>query len=632
MSSEDILKQMEEEIQSTMPSDIRITDVEFEGAALVVYTLDPEKFAEKNEIIKQLAKKLQKRIMVRADPSVLEEMEKAEEKIKSIIPDEAKLVNIYFEPDVGEVTIEVEKPGLAIGKKGAILNEIRKTIGWSPKVIRAPPMPSKTVQDIRRYLRMVAEERIQFLRKLGRRLHRGTSDGEKWIRVTSLGGYRQVGRSCSLLSTPDSKILVDCGIDPSSPNNGSPYLHLPEVLPLESIDGVVVTHAHLDHSGLVPLLFKYGYDGPIYTTYPTRDVMILLQMDYLKVCADEAKKTPYSSENIRKEIVNTIPLNYGDTTDIAPDIRLTMHRAGHILGSAIAHFHIGDGLFNIAFSGDIKYEKTWLFGAAATHFPRLEAMVLESTYGGKNDTQPSRKQATEEIKEIVKKTLESRGKVLIPVFAIGRSQEVMIVLEHLMRHGEIPRYTVYLDGMIWEATAIHTVYPEYLNIDLRKKIFQEGDNPLMADIFERVESYDRRREIVDSSEPCIVLATSGMMNGGPVMEYFKAWADGERNTLIFVGYQAEGTIGRKIQRGWKEITIGDKNITVDMNIETCEGFSGHADRIQLMKYVKNLTPKPKKIITNHGEESKCIDLAASIHKRYGINTLALKNLETVRFR
>ncbi|RLF31378.1 MAG: beta-CASP ribonuclease aCPSF1 [Thermoplasmata archaeon] len=632
MSSEDILKQMEEEIQSTMPSDIRITDVEFEGAALVVYTLDPEKFAEKNEIIKQLAKKLQKRIMVRADPSVLEEMEKAEEKIKSIIPDEAKLVNIYFEPDVGEVTIEVEKPGLAIGKKGALLNEIRKTIGWSPKVIRAPPMPSKTVQDIRRYLRMVAEERIQFLRKLGRRLHRGTSDGEKWIRVTSLGGYRQVGRSCSLLSTPDSKILVDCGIDPSSPNNGSPYLHLPEVLPLESIDGVVVTHAHLDHSGLVPLLFKYGYDGPIYTTYPTRDVMILLQMDYLKVCADEAKKTPYSSENIRKEIVNTIPLNYGDTTDIAPDIRLTMHRAGHILGSAIAHFHIGDGLFNIAFSGDIKYEKTWLFGAAATHFPRLEAMVLESTYGGKNDTQPSRKQATEEIKEIVKKTLESRGKVLIPVFAIGRSQEVMIVLEHLMRHGEIPRYTVYLDGMIWEATAIHTVYPEYLNIDLRKKIFQEGDNPLMADIFERVESYDRRREIVDSSEPCIVLATSGMMNGGPVMEYFKAWADGERNTLIFVGYQAEGTIGRKIQRGWKEITIGDKNITVDMNIETCEGFSGHADRIQLMKYVKNLTPKPKKIITNHGEESKCIDLAASIHKRYGINTLALKNLETVRFR
>jgi len=632
MTVEDFLNRVKEEIRAVIPPDIKITDIEFEGAELVIYTKDPEKFAEQSELVKQLAKKLQKRIVVRADPSVLEDMETAEEKIRALIPEEAKVVDIYFEPDVGEVTIEVEKPGVAIGKKGALLNEIRKEIGWAPRVIRAPPIPSRTVRDIRRYLRMVADERKEFLRKVGRRLHRGASDGEKWIRVTALGGYREVGRSCSLLSTPDSKILIDCGIDVSSPDNGSPYLNLPEVLPFDSIDGVVVTHAHLDHSGLVPLLFKYGYDGPVYTTYPTRDVMVLLQMDYLRVCADEAKKPPYTSEHIRKEIANTIPLNYGDTTDIAPDIRLTMHRAGHILGSAICHFHIGDGLFNIAFSGDIKYEKTWLFSSAATHFPRLEALIIESTYGGKNDIQPSRKKAAEELKEIVKKTLESRGKVLIPVFAIGRSQEVMIVLEHLMREKEIPEVPVYLDGMIWEATAIHTVYPEYLNADLRKKIFQEGDNPLMSDIFVRVESYDKRREIIDDSEPCIVLATSGMLNGGPVMEYFKSWADGERNSIVFVGYQAEGTLGRKIQKGWKEVTVGDKVVKVEMNVETCEGFSGHSDRKQLMNYVKNLSPRPRRIIVNHGEESKCLDLAGSIYKKYNIPTLAMKNLETVRFR
>ncbi len=632
MPVEEVLNRIKEEIKTVIPADIRITDIEFEGAELVIYTKDPEKFAEKSDLIKQLAKKLQKRIVVRADPSVLQNIEEAEEKIKELIPPEAKLVNVYFEPDVGEVIIEVEKPGLAIGKKGALLNEIRKAIGWAPKVIRAPPMPSKTVQDIRSYLRMVADERVEFLRKLGRRLHRGASEGEKWIRITSLGGYREVGRSCTLLSTPDSKILIDCGIDVSSPENGSPYLHMPEVLPLDSIDGVVVTHAHLDHCGLVPMLFKYGYDGPVYATYPTRDVMVLLQMDYLRVCADEAKKAPYSSEHIRREIRNTIPLNYGDTTDIAPDIRLTMHRAGHILGSAICHFHIGDGLFNIAFSGDIKYEKTWLFSAAATHFPRLEALVLEATYGGKNDIQPSRKKATEQLKEIVKKTLERKGKVLIPVFAIGRSQEVMIVLEHLMRKKEIPEVPVYLDGMIWEATAIHTVYPEYLNADLRKKIFQEGENPLMAEIFERVDSYDKRREIIDEGDECIVLATSGMMNGGPVMEYFKAWADDEKSTLIFVGYQAEGTLGRKIQKGWREVMVGDKVVKIEMNVETCEGFSGHSDRNQLMNYVKNLSPKPKRIIINHGEEAKCLDLASSIHKKFGITTLSIKNLETVRFR
>ncbi|MBC7081288.1 MAG: beta-CASP ribonuclease aCPSF1 [Thermoplasmatales archaeon] len=632
MPIEEILEKIKEEIRASIPSSISITGVEFEGAELVIYTKDPEKFAEESELIKQLAKKIQKRIVVRADSSVLMDMEKAEEKIKELIPKEANLVNIYFEPDVGEVTLEVEKPGIAIGKKGNLLNEIRKTIGWAPKVIRAPPMPSKTVQDIRKYLRLVSEERIKFLRRFGRRLHRGVSEGEKWVRITSLGGYREVGRSCTMLSTNDSKILIDCGLDVSSPENGSPYLNMPEVLPLESIDGVVVTHAHLDHSGLVPMLFKYGYDGPVYATYPTRDVMVLLQMDYLRVCGDEAKKAPYTSEHIRKEIQNTIPLNYGDTIDIAPDIKLTMHRGGHILGSSICHFHIGDGLFNIAFSGDIKYEKTWLFSAAATHFPRLEAIVLESTYGGKDDIQPSRKKASEQLRDIIKKTIENKGKVLIPVFAIGRSQEVMIVIEQLIKEKELPEVPVYLDGMIWEATSIHTVYPEYLNADLRKKIFQEGENPLMADFFERVDSVDKRREIIDESNECIILATSGMLNGGPIMEYFKAWADDSRSTLIFVGYQAEGTLGRKLQRGNREIILGDKEIKVEINIETCEGFSGHSDRNQLMNFIKNISPKPKRIILNHGEETKCMDLAASLYKKFGIKTLAIKNLETVRFR
>lgn len=632
MPIEDVLKKIKEEIRAVIPEDIRITDIDFEGAELVIYTQDPEKFAEEAELIKQLAKKLQKRITVRPDSSVLEDMEVAEEKIREIIPEDAKITNIYFEPDVGEVTIEAEKPGVAIGKKGALLNEIRKEIGWAPKIIRSPPMPSKIVQDIRKYLRLVSDDRKIFLRKLGRRLHRGVSEGEKWVRITALGGYREVGRSCTLLSTQDSKILIDCGIDVSSPDNGSPYLNVPEVQPLDSIDGVVVTHAHLDHSGLVPLLFKYGYDGPVYTTYPTRDVMVLLQMDYLKVRADEAKKAPYSSEHIREEIKHTIPLNYGDTIDIAPDIRLTMHRAGHILGSAICHFHIGEGLFNIAFSGDIKYEKTWLFSSAATHFPRLEAMVLEATYGGKQDIQPSRKKAGECIRDIVKEGIEKGGKVLIPVFAVGRSQEVMIVLEHYMREKKLPEVPVYLDGMIWEATAIHTAYPEYLNADLRKKIFQEGENPLMADIFERVDSYDKRQDIIDSAEPAIVLATSGMLNGGPVIEYLKAWADDEKNTLIFVGYQAERTLGRKIQKGWKEVNVGGKDIVINMRVETCEGFSGHSDRSQLINYVKNLSPKPKRIIINHCEETKCHDLASSVHKKYGIKTLAIRNLETVRFR
>jgi len=635
MTVEDVLREIKGKIRGIIPPSIDVTEVEFEGALLVIYTTTPDKFADSKDLIKQMAKMLQKRIVVRPDPSVLTDIEIAEKKIRKIVPEEADITNIYFQPDTGEVTIEAMKPGAAIGKEGQLLNEIRKTINWSPSIIRAPPIQSKTVQEVRGYLRSMSDERKEILRKIGRKLHRGVSDNEKFIRMTALGGFREVGRSCSMLHTQDSKILIDCGIDVSSDNNGSPYIHLPEVLPLETIDAVVITHAHLDHCGLVPLLYKYGYDGPVYCTPPTRDLMTLLQMDYLKVAAADGKKVPYSSENIRNVIKHCITMGYGDTTDITPDIRLTFHNAGHILGSSIAHFHVGEGLYNIAFSGDIKYERTWLFNPAVNHFPRIEAMVVESTYGGRDDYQPSRKEATERLKDVIQCAMKKKGKVLIPVFAVGRSQEVMIVIENLVKNKEIPTIPVYLDGMIWEATAIHTAYPEYLNNKLRNQIFQQGENPLLSEIFKRVDSVEMREKIIAEEDPCVVLATSGMMNGGPVMEYFKEWSQDKKNTMVFVGYQAEGTLGRKIQRGNKEIPINISgnivNLKINMEIETCDGFSGHSDRRQLLSFINNMSPHPERIIFGHGEESKCLDISSTVHKKFNTNTAAPMNLETIRF-
>jgi len=430
--------------------------------------------------------------------------------------------------------------------------------------------------------------------------------------------------------------VVPPSIDVSSPDNGMPYIHLPEVLPIEKIDAVVITHAHLDHSGLVPLLYKYGFDGPLYCTPPTRDMSTLLQMDYLKVAAADAKKIPYSAENIRDTIKHCITMNYGDTTDVTPDVRLTLHNAGHILGSSIAHFHIGEGLYNIAFSGDIKYEKTWLFNPAVNRFPRLEAIFMESTYGAKDDFQPSRKEATQHLSNIVQGRLKKKGKILVPVFAVGRSQEVMIVLENLMRKKAIPYVPVYLDGMIWEATAIHTAYPEYLNSKLRAQTFREGENPLLSKIFVRVDGQEMRQKIIGDPDPCIVLATSGMMSGGPVMEYFKSWSEEKKNAIVFVGYQSEGSLGRRIQKGWGEIplNVGGSvvNIKMKMDVETVDGFSGHSDRQQLMNFVNNMSPRPERIIFGHGEESKCLDLSSAIHKKFNLNTVAPMNLETIRFK
>ncbi len=626
------LKEIKEKVVSSLPKKVKVKDVEFEGPFLVVYVKNPQEIANA-DIVKKLAKDLRKRVIIRADPKSLKPKEEAEKIIKEIVPKDANITNVFFDEENCEVIIEAEKPGVVIGKGGATFRKILKETGWSPRVVRTPPLKSKIIDSIRSYLLSVREERKEILKRIGENINRPVLHADKWVRVTFLGGAREVGRSCYLLQTPNSKILVECGINVSG--NQPPYLYVPEVQPLDSIDAVVVTHAHLDHCGLIPILFKYGYKGPVYLTPPTRDLMVLLQLDFIEVASREGNAVPYESQWIRTALKHCITLDYGVVTDITPDVRLTFYNAGHILGSAIAHFHIGEGLYNIAFTGDFKFERTRLFDRAETNFPRLEALIMEATYGGSQDFQPSRKEAEENLLRIVNETISRGGKVLIPAFAVGRSQEVMIVLEEAIREKKIDEVPVYIDGMIYEATAIHTAYPEYLNSHLRDLIFHQGLNPFISESFVRVDSPSKRQEVIDSAEPCIIISTSGMLNGGPVMEYFRALAGDEKNTLIFVGYQAEGTLGRRIQKGWKEIpfTVDGRRevIKVNMRVETVDGFSGHSDRRQLMNYVKALSDRPEKVITVHGEESKCIDLASSIYKTYRIETRAPMNLETIRF-
>jgi KH/beta-lactamase-domain protein len=633
LSVEDVLFELKRKVQSKLPPDINVTGLEFEGPELVIYTDDPKKLADDGEIIRNLAKELRKRVVVRPDLKVLADPELAKTKIQEVVPKEAVLTDYYFDGETGEVQIEAEKPGLVIGRHGATLREITKLIGWTPKVVRTPPVRSTTIANIKDYLRSVQTERKNILRTVGRKIHRDIASKDQWVRITTLGGCREVGRSCMLLSTPESRIIIDCGVNVGSDDSATPFLYVPEVYPLNQIDAVVLTHAHLDHAGLVPMLYKYGYEGPIYCTSPTRDLAVLLQLDYIEIAGREGKRLPYDSGMIREALKHTITLNYGDVTDIAPDTKLTMHNAGHILGSSIAHFHIGDGLYNVAFTGDQKFERTRLFDPAVCNFPRLETLVTEATYGGANSIQPSRKEAEVTLINVVKETIQKGGKVIIPAFSVGRSQEVMVVLEEAIRKKVIDEVPVCLDGMIYEATAIHTSYPEYLNNDLRDLIFHKGINPFLAQCFVKVESPKQRTEIIEGP-PCVILATSGMLNGGPVLEYLKRLGPDEKNMLVIVGYQAEGTLGRRIQKGWKELplSVEGKTQTVKINLEvtTVDGFSGHSDRQQLMEYMRRIYPKPGRVLTNHGEEGNCLDLASSIYKKYRIPTMAPMNLETVR--
>jgi len=395
----------------------------------------------------------------------------------------------------------------------------------------------------------------------------------------------------------------------------------------------VLSHSHLDHCGFIPYLYEYGYEGPLYCTAPVRDLMVLLCLDYLEVAQREGNKAPYSSKDIENAIKHSIILDYGEVSDITPDMRITFENAGHILGSSQVHVHVGEGLHNIVYTGDLNYDKSRLFDPAFTHFQRVETLIMESTYGGEDSIQPSRREGEEKLKNKVIETLQKGGSVLIPSFAVGRAQEVMCILSDIPNFN----YPVYLEGMLWDATAIHTTYPEYLNKDLQKKIFHQGESPFTGKIFKRVGSTKERNEILKEGKPCVVLATSGMLVGGPAIEYLKAFADDPKNTLIFVGYQAEGTFGRKIQKGWKEMPITEGNgkrnvLEVKLNVETIEGLSGHSDRNQLVKYVQRLSDRPRKIMLLHGEEKKCIDLAKSLHRIFKCETIAPKNLEIDRLK
>lgn len=635
MNADRLFDSLREQVAGLIPKDMELAKIGFEASLVVLYVKNYDKFAGNTSIPRSLAQTLRRRVDIRPDPDTLASTDDVEEKIRKLVPEEADMVGINFNEGTGEAIVEAIKPSAVRGSNGDLLGALKSETGWNVKVVRAPPIPSKTISDVRGYLRTYSKERHKMLESTAKNLVRPIlNNGDPWVRVTALGGFRQVGRSASLLTTKDSKILIDCGLDPGS--DSTPYFQVPEANPLDSIDAVVITHAHLDHCGTLPALFKYGYEGPVYCTEPTRDLMALLQLDNIKLGYGEGRTNLYDAKDVRKEILHTIVLKYNETTDIAPGVRLTFHNAGHILGSAVAHFHIGDGLHNVVFSGDSKFERTWLFNQATNKFPRLETLVCESTYGGHRDFQPSRKDASDQLGEFIQEAVSKGGHILVPVFAVGRSQEVMLVIEELERTGKIPPLPVYLDGMIWEATAIHTAYPEYLNTQLRTQIFQKGENPFLSPIFTRVETASMRERICHNPDPCIVLATSGMMSGGPVMEYFREWADDERNWLLFVGYQSESSIGRTIQRGRTDITLPARgkqvSLRIRMNIETVDGFSGHSDRRQLMKFIGTMDPRPNKVIIVHGEDRKCTDLASSIYKKYNIQTVAPQNLETVRLK
>ena len=626
------LENVRETIDEEVPRSITISDVTYEGPELVIYTRDPKEFATDGDLVRRLASKLRKRITVRPDPDVLTHPDSAEDEIRDLVSDDAEVSDIQFLADTGEVVISAKQPGRVIGRRGETLREITKTTGWTPEVERTPAIDSPAVANVRTFLTQERDDRRDILERVGRQIHRDPMSNEDWVRITTLGGCQEVGRAAYIISTADTRILVDCGDKPGE-RAKQPYLDVPEAIGsgATALDAVVLTHAHLDHAALVPLLYENGYDGPIYCTEPTRDLLGLLTLDYIDATAATGQKRPYGAEMVREAVKHCIPLSYGDVTDIAPDVKLTLHNAGHVLGSSVVHFHIGDGLYNVAFSGDIHYDSSRLLDGAVNEFPRVETLVLESTYGGRNDYQTDRDDSERKLRDRLQDAAETDGTVLIPTDAVGRPQELLVVIEELMASGDVPEMPVYLDEIIWEATAVHTSYPEFLRDDIETRLQADKDNPFLAEQFTAVGDDDERRELAERDAASVVLSTPGMCTPGPVRTWLGALAEDPDNALIFADKQASGTLGNRIQSGADSVTLDGETVSLNLRVETIDGFSGHADRQGLENFVKTMHPRPEKVLCVDGDQSATQDLSSSLYHDYNLRTFTPENLETFRF-
>ncbi len=624
-----VVVEIVKKVKAALPKEV-ISRVELEGSEIIVYTGDEEFFKAHEEAVRAVVSQIKKRIEVRPESNLTKEKKYTEEKIKEIVPEGAKIHEIYFEPERSLVIIVAEKPGLVIGRGGDTFRKIRSETMWVPRIERVPSIKSDVINGIRKMLHKEVKFRKRFLNRVGKNIFGEREAKRTWIRAIALGGFREVGRSCMLLETPKSKVLVECGVNVGGTGSDMyPYLNTKE-FDYSELDAIICSHAHLDHLGCVPMLYEYGYDGPLYLTTPTVDMATLLWLDFIDVMQRNAAKPLFTAKGVKEALKHCIPLEYGEVSDVAPDVRLTFQNSGHILGSALIHLHIGEGMHNIVWAVDMKFARTTLLDPAFTDFQRVETLFIESTYGGNENLMPHRQESEMELMEIVNRTMERGGTVLIPSFAVERAQDVMAIL---VRNGF--QHPVFVDGMIWDATGIFTAYPEYLSRHVQRLIFN-GEDPFLSKIFKRIASPSEREKSWET-KPSVIISTSGMLVGGPVLSHLEALAEDEKNTILFVGYQGEGTLGRRIQKGWKEIPMKMNNgrtvtLKLQMNVETIEGLSGHSDRNQLVNFIGQLKDKPDRVVVCHGEPKRTIELARTIHKLFHTETVSPKNLESVRLR
>ncbi len=423
------------------------------------------------------------------------------------------------------------------------------------------------------------------------------------VSIQFLGAAGTVTGSKHLLKTPNKNILIDCGLF-----QGIKQLRLKNWEPLEfdarKIDLVILTHAHLDHCGYLPILVRSGYAGKILMTPPTRDLAEIILLDSAKIQEEDAErinhlgyskhkpaKPLYTVKEAEKAIRKFEIIDEKIWENVSPDIKFRFIKNGHILGSAFIEM-ICYGK-TILFSGDIGRSDSELM-LAPTIMRECDFLIMESTYGDRNHKDVS---ARVELETVINDTIHEKGNLLIPSFAVGRAQELMHLINELKKEIRIPNIPVYMDSpMGASATNLLAKFPSW------HKLTPEQCHAVFHNIH-IITDFKETLKVVDDIQLKIVIAASGMLTGGRVLEYLKNYVGVPNNTILLVGYQAEGTRGRALRNKAHEIKLYGKYYEVRADIKEIGTLSGHADQREMIQWLKEFTKRPKKMFLVHGEPS-----------------------------
>lgn len=461
------------------------------------------------------------------------------------------------------------------------------------------------------------------------------------MKITIIGAAGgEVTGSAYMVQTKSARVLVDCGLFQGGKR--SEALNRPPAQPNRKLDAVLITHGHLDHTGRLPLLARMGYSGPVFATQATIEMSALILRDSAHIQQADAERVNrkrqrageppieplYTAQQAEQIIQCFKAVPYQEPVQVAPGIQAIWAESGHMLGSASIQLIVdGEGQQKrIVFSGDLGPKNAPILKEYEP-FHQADMVFLESTYGD-HDHRPFG-ETVEEFVNIVKDAVNHGGKILVPTFAVGRAQLLMLLLSQMFRKKQVKPFPVFLDSpMAIKATKIYTGHRELFDEDMVKYISQR---PVSEDLktLKMCESADESKQINDQPGPCLVMAGAGMCNAGRILHHLKANLWKPETHVVIVGYQGDGSLGRRLIEGADLVSIHGEKIAVRAQVHTLGGFSAHAGQTDLLSWFNVIAPSKPRVVLTHGENEPRQILAKLIRQRYKLKPLLPDMNETV---